>query len=76
VIPKRWKAKRAVGELARGTNALVGSTNGKRSIANRPSAPYGRLVATRPGEYLLLDTTTLDGFAMGPGHVAMGSAWS
>ncbi|MGH2856935.1 MAG: Mu transposase C-terminal domain-containing protein [Solirubrobacteraceae bacterium] len=63
-VPKRWKAKRAVRELARGTNALKGSTKSKRSIANRPDAPYGRLVATRPGEYLLLDTTTLDVFAM------------
>src|ERR1700757_3917585 len=43
VAPKRWKAKLAVSELARGTNALIGSTKGKRSIANRPSAPYGRL---------------------------------
>jgi transposase InsO family protein len=66
VVPARWKAKRAVGEVARGTNALAGSTKAKRSIANRPSAPYGRLVATRPGEYLLLDTTTLDVFAMDP----------
>jgi transposase InsO family protein len=64
VIPKRWKAKRAVRELVRGTNALAGSTKGKRSIANRPGSPYGRLVATRPGEYLLVDTTTLDVFAM------------
>ena len=64
VIPKRWKAKRAVSELVRGTNALAGSTKGKRSIANRPGSPYGRLVATRPGEYLLVDTTTLDVFAM------------
>jgi transposase InsO family protein len=64
VIPKRWKAKQAVRELTRGTNALQGSTKSKRSIANRPDAPFGRLVATRPGEYLLLDTTTLDVFAM------------
>ena len=64
VIPKRWKAKEAVRELVRGTNALKGSTKSKRSIANRPDAPYGRLAATRPGEYLLLDTTTLDVFAM------------
>jgi transposase InsO family protein len=64
MIPKRWKAKLAVGELTRGTNALRGSTKGKRSIANRPDAPFGRLAATRPGEYLLLDTTTLDVFAM------------
>jgi transposase InsO family protein len=66
VVPKRWKAKLAVSEFVRGTNALVGSTKGKRSIANRPVAAYGRLVATRPGEYLLLDTTTLDVFAMDP----------
>jgi transposase InsO family protein len=64
VVPKRWKAKRAARELTRGTNALAGSTKGKRSIANRPGAPYGRLVATRPGEYLLVDTTPLDVFAM------------
>ena len=63
-VPKRWKAQRALTEVARGTNALVGSTKGKRSIANRPATPYGKLVATRPGEYLLLDTTTLDVFAM------------
>ena len=66
VIPKRWKAKRAVGEVVRGTNALAGSTKAKRSIASRPGAPYRRLVATRPGEYLLVDTTTLDVFAMDP----------
>lgn len=66
VIPKRWKAKQAVRELTRGTNALRGSTKSKRSIANRPDAPFGRLVATRPGEYLLVDTTTLDVFAMDP----------
>jgi transposase InsO family protein len=66
VLPKRWKAKQAVREIARGTNALRGSTKGKRSIANRPGAPFGRLVATRPGEYLLVDTTTLDVFAMDP----------
>jgi len=65
-VPKRWKAKRALTEVARGTNALTGSTKAKRSIANRPATPYGKLVATRPGEYLLLDTTTLDVFAMDP----------
>ena len=72
VIPKRWKAKLAVGEVVRGTNALAGSTKGKRSIANRPGTPYGRLVATRPGEYLLLDTTTLDVFAMDAVTAAVG----
>lgn len=64
VVPSRWKARQALGELTRGTNALVGATKAKRSIAGRPDQPYGRLAATRPGEYLLLDTTPLDVFAM------------
>ncbi len=62
--PKR--ARRALAELSRGTNAFTGSTKGKRSIADRPQGVYGRLRATRPGEYLLLDTTRLDVFAMEP----------
>ncbi len=53
-------------ELTRGTNAFVGATKQKRSIAARPSGVYGRLRATRPGEYLFLDTTPLDVFAMEP----------
>ncbi len=64
--PSARGARRALAELSRGTNAFVGSTKGKRSIANRPSGVYGRLRATRPGEYLLLDTTRLDVFAMEP----------
>ena len=44
----------------------AGLNKGKRSIAGRPQGVYGRLRATRPGEYLLLDTTTLDVFAMEP----------
>ena len=54
------------GSWTRGTNAFTGSTKGKRSIAARPQGVYGRLRATRPGEYLLLDTTPLDVFAMEP----------
>lgn len=65
-LPSTRGARRALAELSRGTNALVGSTKGKRSIANRPAGAYGRLRATRPGEYLLLDTTRLDVFAMEP----------
>lgn len=65
-IPSRGKARRALRELTRGTNALTGSTSGKRSIANRPRGPYGMLDATHPGEYVLADTTPLDVFAMEP----------
>lgn len=64
--PGPKKARAVLSELSRGTNAFIGATKQKRSIANRPSGVYGRLRATRPGEYLLLDTTPLDVFAMEP----------
>jgi hypothetical protein len=63
-VPKRTTARAALAELTRGTNAFAGSTKGKRSIANRPPAPYGCLRAAWPGQYLLLDTTRLNVFAM------------
>ncbi|MFF0740625.1 helix-turn-helix domain-containing protein [Streptomyces sp. NPDC004111] len=52
--------------LSKGTNAFEGSTKGKRSIADAPQGTYGRLRATRPGEYVVLDTNSLDVFAMEP----------
>ena len=64
--PGRRRAGVVLRELARGTNAFVGSTTGKRSIAARPKGVYGRLRPTRPGEFVLLDTTPLDVFAMEP----------
>jgi transposase InsO family protein len=64
--PAKTVGYQLLGELARGTNAFEGSTKGKRSIADRPPQAYGRLRATRPGEYVLLDTTRLDVFAMEP----------
>ncbi|GGJ75173.1 integrase/transposase [Pilimelia anulata] len=63
-VPARSSAYAHLAELTRGSNAFTGSTKGKRSIAARPKGVYGRLRATRPGEYLLLDTTRLDVFAM------------
>lgn len=65
-LPGRTKAYELLAELTRGSNAFTGSTKGKRSIAGRPAGVYGRLRATRPGEYVLLDTTRLDVFAMEP----------
>ncbi len=65
-VPAHTRSYVALAELTRGTNAFVGATKQKRSIARRPSGTYGRLRATRPGEYLLLDTTALDVFAMEP----------
>lgn len=37
-----------------------------RDISARPVGPYGKLHPTRPGEYLLMDTTPSDVFAMDP----------
>jgi transposase InsO family protein len=64
--PGRRRARAVLAELARGSNAFTGSTKGKRSIAARPQGVYGRLRPARPGEFLLLDTTPLDVFAMEP----------
>ncbi|MDF9812910.1 hypothetical protein M2266_002141 [Streptomyces sp. SPB162] len=65
-IPKQTKGYALLKELSRGTNAFDGRTKGKRSIANRPQGVFGRLRATRPGEYVALDTNSLDVFAMEP----------
>ncbi|MET9530110.1 hypothetical protein ABZY02_06000 [Streptomyces sp. NPDC006649] len=42
------------------------STKRNRDIADRPEGPYGKLRPTRPGEYLLMDSTRLDVFAFDP----------
>jgi transposase InsO family protein len=63
--PSPTRARILLREITRGASAF-GGTKAKREIAGRPAAPYGRLRAVRPGEYLLLDTTRLDVFAMDP----------
>jgi len=64
-MPSRATAYRRLEELSKGRHAF-GSGKARRSVANRPGGPYGRLRATRPGEYVVLDTTPLDVFAMEP----------
>lgn len=63
-VPKRTRAHEVVSLLGRGRNATRGSAKGRRSIASRPSGTFGRLRATRPGEFVLIDTTVLDVYAM------------
>lgn len=65
-IPTRSTAYRAIEELTRGTGTFTASMKAKRSIANRPAAPYSGLRATRPGEYVLLDSTPLNVFGLAP----------
>jgi transposase InsO family protein len=62
--PGRATALKVLDEIARGRNDFRGATKQKRSIANRPQGTYGHLVATRPGEYLMVDTTPLDVFGL------------
>ncbi|WP_246272569.1 helix-turn-helix domain-containing protein [Amycolatopsis acididurans] len=65
-VPSQATAYRRLAVLTKGTNAVSGSAAARRSIAERPQGAYGRLRATRPGEYLILDTQDLDVFAMEP----------
>lgn len=63
--PSKSTGYRRLTELSKGRHAF-GSAKQRRSVARRPDGPYGRLRATRPGEYVVLDTTPLDVFAMEP----------
>jgi transposase InsO family protein len=65
-IPSRAAGYKLLAALDFGTNMFTGSTKGKRSIDNRPKGVFGKLVATHPGEYVILDTNRLDVFAMEP----------
>lgn len=66
-IPGQSSGYHVLGELARSRGTFRAGAKGRRSIALRPAgAPYGRLVATRPGEYVLLDSTPLNVFGLVP----------
>ncbi len=65
-IPSRATAFRVLAELERWHPTFRLSTKRNRDIAGRPAGAYGKLRASRPGEYLLMDTTRLDVFALDP----------
>lgn len=65
-IPSRATAFRVLAELERWQPTFRLSTKRNRDIAGRRSEVYGKLRPTRPGEYLLMDTTRLDVFALDP----------
>ncbi|MFF2375098.1 helix-turn-helix domain-containing protein [Streptomyces xiamenensis] len=64
--PSRATAFRILAELEDRHPLFRLSTKRNRDIADRPKSPYGKLRPTRPGEYLLMDTTRLDVFAFDP----------
>lgn len=65
-VPGRSTAYKALAALDRGRSTFDGSTKRKRSNANRPQGAYGEIRATHPGEYVLMDTTPLNVFALSP----------
>lgn len=65
-LPKRTAGYRWMHELERRHPTFRLSTKRNRDIAARPAGVYGKLRPTRPGEYVLMDTTRLDVFAFDP----------
>ena len=65
-LPSRATAFRVLAELENRYPTFRLSTKRNRDIAERPEGVYGKLRPTRPGEYLLMDTTRLDVFALDP----------
>lgn len=64
--PSRATAYRVLEQLEQRHPTFRLSTKRNRDIADRPDGAYGKLRPTRPGEYLLMDTTRLDVFALDP----------
>ncbi|MEU8512636.1 Mu transposase C-terminal domain-containing protein [Kitasatospora sp. NPDC048722] len=64
--PSRATAFRLLAELERRHPLFRLSTKRNRDIADRPEGAYGKLRPTRPGEYLVMDSTRLDVFAFDP----------
>ena len=64
--PAEKTAYRVLRELDKRVPVFSHSTKRNREIAQRPAGVYGRLTPTRPGEYVLLDSTPLDVFAFDP----------
>lgn len=64
-VPSQTVAYERLRELDKGRYTF-GAAKQRRSVAERPQAVLGRLRADRPGQYVVLDTTPLDVFAMEP----------
>ncbi|GAA0972158.1 helix-turn-helix domain-containing protein [Acrocarpospora macrocephala] len=65
-MPSRASSYRYLEELDHRVPTFHGSSKRRRESADRPKTAYGRLRPTRPGEYVLLDTTRSDVFALDP----------
>jgi hypothetical protein len=65
-VPSNPAAYANPAELERGRGTLKASRKAHRSISNRSAAPNRRFRATRPGEYVRLDSAPLNVFGIEP----------
>ncbi|OBB14693.1 hypothetical protein A5761_15330 [Mycolicibacterium setense] len=65
-IPSRATAFRRLDQLDRLIPTFHGSRKRNREVAARQDREYGNLNPTRPGEYLIMDTQSLDIFVLDP----------
>ncbi|ORV86760.1 MULTISPECIES: Mu transposase C-terminal domain-containing protein [Mycobacteriaceae] len=65
-LPGKSTAYMILDNLERRHPIFHHSSKRNRDIASRPALAYGGLHPQRPGEYVLMDTTRLDVFAMDP----------
>lgn len=65
-IPARATAFRRLKQIDRRVPTFHGSRARNRDVAARPDREYGHLNPTRPGEYLVMDTNSLDVYALDP----------
>ena len=64
--PSRSTANRHLLALDAQRPLFRGTTKRNRDLADSPEGQHGKLRPTRPGEYLILDTTRLDVFGFDP----------
>jgi transposase InsO family protein len=64
--PPRSTFDRALVRLLKARGIYRASAKARRSVANRPETPYRHFYATRPGEYVQIDCSPYDIFAVDP----------
>lgn len=62
-LPPRTTFYRLLGAVEAGQHTFGPATT-RRSLANRPTGPFGTVLAVRPGELVQIDTTPLDVMAL------------
>ena len=64
--PSRATAYRRLNQLDHLVPTFRGSRARNRDVASRPDREYWKLIPARPGEYMVMDTNSLDVYALDP----------